>query len=150
VQEFSGEFSSIRPNLSQNLELPAEGSQHQIELPEDLRSSNLLVEIVGAGKTQSQAYYAHSLKVLVQDDYGQLTVRHETDQRPLPRTYIKVYAQRKDGTVRFYKDGYTDLRGRFDYSSLSTNDLDFVERFSVLILHEEHGAMVKEVSPPKQ
>ena len=150
VQEFSGEFSSIRPNLTQTVELPAEGSQHQIELPEDLRSSNLLVEIVGAGKTQSQAYYAHSLKVLVQDDYGQLTVRHEADQRPLPRTYVKVYAQRKDGTVRFYKDGYTDLRGRFDYSSLSTNDLDFVERFSVLILHEEHGAMVKEVAPPKQ
>jgi hypothetical protein len=150
VQEFSGEFSSIRPNLTQTVELPAEGSQHQIELPEDLRSSNLLVEIVGAGKTQSQAYYAHSLKVLVQDDYGQLTVRHEADQRPLPRTYVKVYAQRKDGTVKFYKDGYTDLRGRFDYSSLSTNDLDFVERFSVLILHEEQGAMVKEVSPPKQ
>lgn len=150
VQEFSGEFSSIRPNMTARVELPEGGQQHRIELPKDLRSSNLLVEIVGGGKTRSQAYYAHSLNVLVQDDYGQLAVRHEEDRRALPQTYVKVYAQRKDGTVKFYKDGYTDLRGRFDYSSLSTNDLDFVQRFSVLILHDEHGAMVKEVAPPKQ
>ena len=52
--------------------------------------------------------------------------------------------------VKFYKDGYTDLRARFDDSSLSTNDLDFVERFSVLILYDEHGAMVKEVAPLRQ
>ena len=86
---------------------------------------------------------------MVQDDYGQLAVRQE-DRRPLPQTYVKVYAQRKDGMVKFYNDGYTDLRGRFDYSSLSTNDIDFVERFSVLILHDEHGPMVKEVAPPKR
>ena len=28
------------------------------------------------------------------------------------------------GSVAFYKDGYTDLRGWFDYATLSTNDLD--------------------------
>ena len=26
----------------------------------------------------------------------------------------------KNGTVRFFKDGYTDLRGRFDYASLNS------------------------------
>ena len=72
------------------------------------------------------------------------------DRRPLSQTYVKVYAQRKEGTVKFYKDGYTDLRGRFDYSSVSTNDLDVVQRFSVLILHDEDGATVKEVAPPRQ
>ena len=30
-------------------------------------------------------------------------------------------------------DGYTDLRGRFDYTSLSTNPLDAVARFSLRI-----------------
>ena len=29
---------------------------------------------------------------------------------------MKVYAQMQDGGVQFYKDGYTDLRGRFDYA----------------------------------
>ena len=34
----------------------------------------------------------------------------------------------KDGSVRFFKDGYTDLRGRFDYASVSTEDLAQAER----------------------
>jgi hypothetical protein len=56
----------------------------------------------------------------------------------------------KDGSVQFYKDGYTDLRGRFDYTSLSTNDLDNVDRFALLIMTEEHGATVREAMPPKR
>ena len=51
---------------------------------------------------------------------------------------------------KFYKDGYTDLRGRFDYTSLSTNELDFVKKFSLLVLSEEHGAVVREASPPQR
>ena len=39
---------------------------------------------------------------------------------------------------------------RFDYSSLNTNDLDAVAKFSVLVMSEEHGAIVKEANPPKQ
>ena len=62
---------------------------------------------------------------------------------------VRRSARMKDGRVRFYKDGYTDLRGRFDYTSLSTNDLDFVQRFAILILSEEEGAVVQEVAPPK-
>ncbi|MBS0203885.1 MAG: hypothetical protein JSS49_13350, partial [Planctomycetes bacterium] len=54
------------------------------------------------------------------------------------------------GQAKFYKDGYTDLRGRFDYASISTNDLDQTTRFSILILSEAHGALVREASPPKQ
>ena len=72
------------------------------------------------------------------------------DRRPLSQTYVKFDTQRKEGTVKCRKDGYMDLRGRFDYSSFSTNDLDVVQRFSVLILHDEDGATVKEVAPPRQ
>ena len=72
------------------------------------------------------------------------------DRRPLSQTYVKFDAQRKEGTVKFHTDGYMEVRGRFDYSSFSTNDLDVVQRFSVLILHDEDGATVKEVAPPRQ
>ena len=53
-----------------------------------------------------------------------------------------------NGSIRFYKDGYTDLRGRFDYASLSTNDLDQVERFALLVMSNDQGAVVREVAPP--
>jgi hypothetical protein len=52
--------------------------------------------------------------------------------------------------VRFFKDGYTDLRGRFDYSSLSTSDLDTVDRFALLVLSDDHGAVIQEAAPPKR
>jgi hypothetical protein len=50
--------------------------------------------------------------------------------------------------VAFYKDGYTDPRGTFDYATLSTDDLDRVERFALLVAHDEAGASVVEAEPP--
>ena len=68
----------------------------------------------------------------------------------MPRAYVKVYARTAGGEVKFYKDGYTDLRGRFDYASLNTNELDAAQKFAILVLSDEHGALVREATPPKQ
>jgi hypothetical protein len=64
------------------------------------------------------------------ENYGHLRVTAKETGKPLPKVYVKAYARMKDGAVRFYKDGYTDLRGRFDYSSLNSNELDFVANFA--------------------
>ncbi len=119
-------------------------------MPKRFANSNVLVEIVGGGLTKSRAYYSNSMAVQVIENYGQVAVKHQTSGRPLPKVYVKVYARMKDGRVRFYKDGYTDLRGRLDYTSLNTNELDFVQRFSLLVLSDEHGAVVKEAAVPKR
>jgi hypothetical protein len=39
----------------------------------------------------------------------------------------------------FYKDGYTDLRGRFDYASLDPESLKTVEKFSIFVMSDELG-----------
>jgi hypothetical protein len=105
------------------------------------------VEITAAGQSKAIASYANQLDVQISENYGQIQVRHAGDQRPLPRTYVKVFAE-IEGKPVFYKDGYTDLRGKFDYTSLSTDDLDKTKRFSLLILTKDHGATVREVKPP--
>ena len=110
----------------------------------------MLVEITGGGQTKTQAYYSHSLALQVIENYGQLRVTNVQTTNPIAKAYVKVYAQMQDGTVRFYKDGYTDLRGRFDYSSLNTNELEIVQKFSLLIMSDDHGAVVREASPPKR
>jgi hypothetical protein len=150
VQQFSGQFSHIRPNLTQTVDLPADARQHRFALPETLHNRNVLVEIRGAGQTRSQAYYANSLAVQVIENYGQVRVADNGTSQALPKVYVKVYARMTDGRTRFYKDGYTDLRGRFDYASLSTNELDFVDRFALLVMSEENGAVVREAAPPKR
>lgn len=150
VQQFSGELTYIRPRKSEWVELPEKSKTHRWELPEELGRSNVLVEISSGDQTKSQAYYAHALTVQTIERFGQLQVYHQSTGRSIPKTYCKVYARMKDGKVKFYKDGYTDLRGRFDYTSLSTNDLDNVQRFSILVMSDDDGAIVKEVMPPKR
>ena len=59
------------------------------------------------------------------------TGERKTTTKPVSKAYVKVYAQMADGQVKSYEDGYTDLRGRFDYASLNTNDLDVAQKFSV-------------------
>ena len=43
---------------------------------------------------------------------------------------------------------WMSARGRFDYASLSTNDLETAQRFSILILSDDLGATVREAAPP--
>ncbi len=148
VQQQSEQFSFVRPNLEQPVALPSDAMQWSAPLPEALTGANVIVEVVAGSLRRSTAYFAHALSVQLSPRYGQLRVTQRSDQTPLPRTYVKVYARMQGGAVKFYKDGYTDLRGRFDYASLSTDDLDSVERFSLLVLSREHGALVREASPP--
>lgn len=150
VQKFRGQFSHIRPHDTHEVTLPAETKHHTHALPEKLHNRNVLVEIVAGGITRSQAYFSNSLNVQMSENYGQLKVTDTRSGRPIPKTYVKVYAEMQNGSTSFYKDGYTDLRGRFDYSSLSTNDLDFVKRFSILVMDDARGGLVREAQPPKR
>ena len=133
------------------MELADQKSPLVFDLPQAFHSSNVMVEIEGAGVKKSQAYYSNSLSLQVTENYGQVKVTNEKTGKDLPKVYVKVYARMRDGSVKFYKDGYTDLRGRFDYASLNTDELTGgVDKFSILVLSETDGAVVREASPPKQ
>ena len=67
----------------------------------------------------------------------------------LSKVYVKTFARMDDGSVKFYKDGYTDLRGKFNYISLNTDQLNKLNKFSLLILHDELGSIIKECNPPE-
>jgi len=130
--------------------LKSKDGVHTFELPAEFHGANVVVEIVAAGRRISKPCFAHELAVQVVENYGQVQVAHRATRQPLGKAYVKAYARMQDGDVRFYKDGYTDLRGRFDYSSLSTGDLDGVDRFALLVLSDDHGAVIQEAVPPKR
>lgn len=150
VQQYGNRFANIRPNLTQTVDLPKNETKVTFDMPADLRNSNLLVEVVGRGMKKTAAYYSNSLSLQLIENYGQVKVTDTATGKPLSRVYVKAYARMNNGQVKFYKDGYTDLRGRFDYASLNTNELDQVERFSVLVLSDSHGATVRESDPPQR
>jgi hypothetical protein len=51
---------------------------------------------------------------------------------------------------RVYKDGYTDLRSKFDYASASTSDISDARKFSILVMSENNGATVLEAPVPQR
>ena len=95
-----------------------------------------------------QAYYANTLSVQIIETYGHLKVTNAETGAPLAKVYVKVFAQSAGGATRFHKDGYTDLRGRFDYASLSGEGGGSAQRYALLILSEDHGAVIREVAAP--
>ena len=147
-------FSMIRPNLTRTVKLEPqpgdEAQSHEFELPAELANKNVLVEVVAGDQAKSKPYFANSLNVQMIETFGQLQVTDKEHARPLPTTYVKVYSRDANGIVKFHKDGYTDLRGRFDYVSQSNNTLDGISKYSILVLHPEYGAIVRQADPPKE
>lgn len=150
VSSDSSRFSIIKPNRTDQLDLDPASEGMKFDLAAEFEGENVLVELVSSGIRKSQAYYSNTLDVQVAQNYGQLHVTEAGgDSRPISKAYVKVYAE-INGAPRFYKDGYTDLRGKFDYTSLSTNEIDNVSRFSILVMSTENGALVTEAKPPQR
>lgn len=150
VQQGDDAFAYIRANRSESRTLPADASEVTFDLPPEFQTANVLVEVRGGGITRRQAYYANTLAAQFVETYGQVLVSDAAGGKPLPRVYVKVFARTDNGRVRFFKDGYTDLRGRFDYASVSGDAADDVDRFAVLVLSDDRGATIREVPPPKR
>ena len=122
------EFSFVQPALVKTNPVLNRGNdavKTNIKLPSELSRKDLVVEVSSEGGTAGGeqcvfvTYFSTSLKVNIVESYGELKV---TDKKgvPLPGVYIKVFV-RVSGTTypQFFKDGYSDIRGKFDYAEFS-------------------------------
>ena len=131
---------AIRPNEILDVPLARDAVETAVELPQALRQGNVLVS--------AESGDARILKVL---DSKAMDLRHTPETRaiqvldgatgkPLAKTYIKVYAETRAGEIVFHKDGYTDLRGKFDYLSHTGSDPSGIMRRALLVSRPEKGA----------
>ncbi len=149
AQQAGDQFAVIRPTATQEVKLAAGQSKQAVPLPADLVGRNVLVEVTGGGVTRSLPHYATAMGVELTEAYGRLRAT-DAAGKPLAKAYVKVYARLADGRVQFHKDGYTDLRGRFDYATVSAPDRQPVARFAILVLSDDRGAATREAAPPQQ
>ncbi len=150
VRQQGGQFAYVTPPFSVAMPLATNQQRISFDVPERFRTSNVMLEVAAGPLARTQVYYANALEVQMLENYGRLQVTRRATRAPLPAVYIKVYARMADGSITFYKDGYTDLRGTFDYVSLSTDELDRVARFALLIMSDDCGALIREAAPPKR
>ncbi|CAD8097055.1 unnamed protein product [Paramecium primaurelia] len=146
------DFSIVLPNLNINHKLEGQEIQknifqQKILIPKEISKENLFVTIKGQQKQVTCKYQPTSLFVQTMVDSGQIRVFNQQGQY-LSKVYVKVYAKDKNDKETFHKDGYTDLRGRFDYASLSQSNHKNIVKFSMLIYHEELGSIIQQVLPP--
>jgi hypothetical protein len=121
-----------------------------IQLPNDLKKQNLVIEINSQDTQIFKTFYQSDLKVQVNEKYGELRVYNQTG-KPLPQVYVKVFSKNNSGQELFYRDGYTDIRGKFEYAncSSSANSLSSIKKFALFVSHADHGSVIKECKTPE-
>ena len=146
-------FGFVQPNYSTNIKIPKEKINKNenstlFEIPEEYKNKNLFVEIKSESIKMFDIYLRSNLYVVITESIGELKVV-ANDLKPIIKAYVKVYVELTSDEVQFYKDGYTDLNGKFNYIALNTDQLKKAKKFYIYVSEEKNGALIKECYPPK-
>ncbi len=150
VREDLQRMAMVRPERTEQIKFDASTGVGRFDLDDNLRRQTLLVEVVAGASRSTALYYGGDMTTYVSESFGQLQTTDADSHRPISTAYVKVYAKYADGDVRFYKDGYTDSRGRFDFASVSAGDAKGATRYAILVISEEKGATLHDVAAPNQ
>ncbi|CAD8195213.1 unnamed protein product [Paramecium octaurelia] len=144
-------YTYTKPIYSSKHPLKFTQTQQQLTIlfPDNLKHKNQIIQIKGDTKIVSHHYIETKLQINITENSGQLRISNQ-EGKYLEKIYIKTFVKKNDGQNQFYKDGYTDLRGRYDYATLDSQTLEKVSKFAVLIVSNDLGSMIKEINPPSQ
>jgi hypothetical protein len=121
-----------------------------IPIPTNLQTINLLIRVVDDSKQSNMLKYVpFKLNSSLNERYGILKLTDIKTGKPIPKVYVKCFCKNSSGTVKFYKDGYTDLRGSFDFAAVSSNNADDAESFKILVTSKEFGSEIFTAKPPQ-
>jgi len=141
VQPFAitmNSFRYMRPNkVLSDIQL-TEGNQTIVDIPEKLKNCNSIIRLTWGDEGNDVVVndYDNEIDVQVSEAVGEVRVISTEEKSvgsPVVGAYCKVYSKNSDETVQFYKDGYTDCRGRFDFINISTSDQKKAVRFALLV-----------------
>ena len=77
--------------------------------------------------------------MLVANDQGKVKVCKKGSEIGLSRVYVKVFAKMHNGQSSFYRDGYTDVAGGFNYFDVKTGSIANISQFALFIDHRDLG-----------
>jgi hypothetical protein len=136
----AGTEPAIRPNHLLVVQLQPDVNETSIELPENLRHGSLLASAESGNTRLLRVLDSRAIELRLFPNTRTLRVIDTATGKPLPKTYIKIYAEKQNGEVIYHKDGYTDLRGSFDYLSHTGVDVSEIKRVAIFASHPQKGA----------
>jgi hypothetical protein len=81
------------------------------------------------------------LNITVSNNQGRIKVSKKNSQVGMSRVYVKVFVRNTYGSISFYRDGYTDAAGGFNYFDLKNARINNISQFAVFVDHKELGKM---------
>jgi hypothetical protein len=148
-------FSHVSPFLETvvNVNDDNELTVTRFDIPANLLEENLFIEVRSLNekvkKSEFMTYVPFRINCVLSKEIGILKCFDQKSNKPVPKIYVKCFTK-IGGSVSFYKDGYTDLRGSFDYVSLNSDKVDKIESFAILVTSPEFGSKIFIESPPKK
>ena len=147
ITQSADEFSYIKALNVDTVQLDSDLKSTTVNIDEEFSTQNLILEVIGGGKQVFLSYFSTELKVTINESFGELKVTDQSDN-PLSKVYVKVYAKHTGGETKFFRDGYTDIRGKLEYAQCSSGKLGSIEKFAVFVMSDELGSLTKECVPP--
>ena len=147
--------TALIPNRIETIILPKNPNEtgpkkQMIPFPEYLKSNDLLVRAESEKGSFTLRWFTQSLKVIPIESYGQIKVCNKENEF-IPKCYVKCLSKNKgENLYQFYKDGYTDLRGNFDYFSLNASKADTIEEFALFVISPKSGTALLKMKPPSR
>lgn len=135
---------AIRPNKI--LTVPLKGKETTVDLPADFAQGNVIAAVETGSTQVLQNINSSKFAMTTNKALGEIQVIEPGSNKVLPQTYVKVYARSEDGSVQFYKDGYTDLRGKFNFRDHNNIDPASVKQFSILLSHPTFGTRIERMN----
>jgi hypothetical protein len=155
----SSSLSWVAPFLEQTVAVSSDGligeaATTMVVIPPAVQKESLYIEVThaqpGYARPVFVEYSRFDLEYNLKADFGVVQVIDPATKRGQAKVYVKCFAQMNNGKVQFYKDGYTDLRGMFDYVSLNTDVIENVSKLALLLASETAGSTVVTVGPPSK
>jgi len=151
-KDMTNSFSDVFPTYREVVKIGSgvDEADNYIDIPEQVKTKNMLVYVQTSLLSEKVQFFPSELSVLVASDAGYVKV-FSKEKRPLPQIYVKCFSQSSPSAAAvFYKDGYTDMRGVFDYTSLNEDKLGSVDKLSLLISSPTLGAVTRVVPRPSK
>lgn len=134
---------AIRPNKILNVKLS--GKETTVDLPADYAQGNVIAAVESGSTQVLQTINSGKFAMTTNQSLGEIQVIEQANSKVLPQTYVKVYARLNNDSVQFYKDGYTDLRGKFNFRAHNNIDPAAVKQFSLLLSHPTLGTRIERI-----
>ena len=150
VKKTKIDFGFIKPQKIDIIKLEKKSNENKyiLNIPEELKNKNFYLEVSSGKIKEKEIYYSSLLKYSLIESIGEIKVM-TPELKPIPKVYVKCFCETNSGMIKFYKDGFTDLRGKFDYISLNTDLINEVKKFSILMVSKEYGSIIVSCNPPK-